>query len=125
MRVLTHVLVGIFVSKLFGLDSLIDVLLASIGSALPDVDLSLGLRHRTITHSLVFILACSGVCSLFGAYALPLGMACHVVLDLLTPMGVRLFYPYSDWFVLFGAPLNSGRSDLLVTMLALAGVIIS
>lgn len=67
---------------------------ALIGSLLPDWDLRLGLRHRTITHWLIW-----PVLLLFSGQNYPIliglatGWLLHILADMLTVEGLRPFWP--------------------------------
>ncbi|MDU2552975.1 MAG: metal-dependent hydrolase, partial [Staphylococcus epidermidis] len=54
--------------------------------------------HRTFTHSLLFIIGISFLLyfiqtPMYYMVAIVIGMFSHVILDILTPRGVKLFYP--------------------------------
>ncbi len=95
--------------------SMADYIVASSAALLPDVDHSssfLGKRtkiftifkHRGFTHSLFGGFVLYGILYLIqqylykpiGPYTLyiMLGFASHIILDILNPMGVKLFYPF-------------------------------
>ncbi len=115
MRLVTHCLAGVFCLKLLGISDFFSVVLCVIGSVIPDLDISLGLKHRTLSHSLIFILPC------FLFLPFGVGVSVHVLLDLLTPTGCVLFFPRRDWFILFGAPLKTGVHDSFVCTLLIGG----
>ncbi|MBI2548380.1 metal-dependent hydrolase [Candidatus Woesearchaeota archaeon] len=89
--------------------------LVALGALLPDIDHPgslLGKRvklvgwlfsHRGIWHSLLLPAAILGLgwfffpWFLYPSMALSLGIVSHLLLDGLTPRGVRLFYPFSDF----------------------------
>ena len=113
----TGILTGVsvvYVRDKFGLDISEGILLVTgcgIGALLPDIDISnsllgrfiplwLFVEHRTITHSLLFMLV---VCLLGLILKIPyslnigllVGISTHLVLDGLTPMGIPyLLYPF-------------------------------
>lgn len=96
--------------------------LGLIGSTLPDIDLKVGIPHRTITHGLIFafvtsILAISISRSIGIIYVI--SIASHLILDSYTKMGVPLFYPYKK--KMYGARkvLTHGREDCLVLIISL------
>jgi len=88
---------------------------------LPDIDLSIpGLSHRGITHTIWFALFIAGICGglgygvatlvesmpgvdsprTVGAFCGYLGLhaiVTHLLADMLTPMGVKPFWPLSNW----------------------------
>jgi len=118
MLLITHLLAGLLGLKLLGWLNPLNTILVIIGSALPDIDYRIGLKHRTITHSLFFLTP-----TLF-IPALSLGIGLHLMLDLLTPTGIQLLYPKKDWFILFNAPLSTGRHDTIICALLLGGLML-
>ena len=71
-----------FYSVLFGLIS--------------DLDLVTGLKHRTVTHSLIFLITTSvlaGILSREIGIAAFIGIGVHIFLDMLTKSGVQLYWP--------------------------------
>ncbi len=72
-----------FYSVLFGLIS--------------DLDLVIGLKHRTVTHSLIFLITTSvlaGILSREIGIAAFIGIGVHIFLDMLTKSGVQLYWPF-------------------------------
>lgn len=116
MRLLTHCLAGVFCLKLLGVSDLASIVLCVIGSVLPDLDIALKLKHRSASHSLVFILPC------FLVMPLGVGVSAHVFLDLMTPTGCMLLFPRSDWFIIFGSPLKTGVHDSFICTLLIGGI---
>lgn len=87
------------------------ILGSTVGALLPDVDIDnsmlgrfiplwLFTEHRTITHSLFFIVALDSIALLLHAplsliLGLSVGLISHLVLDGITPMGLPyLFFPF-------------------------------
>jgi inner membrane protein len=118
MLLFTHLLTGLLSLKLLGWLNPLNALLVVIGSAVPDFDKKMGLKHRTITHSLAFLIPC------FLIPSLGLGVGLHILLDLLTPTGTQLLYPRKDWFIILGAPLRTGKQDTLLSLLMIGGLIL-
>jgi len=118
MILITHILAGLLGLKTLNWVNSLNVILVVIGSALPDIDHKLGLKHRGVTHSLSFILATMLI------PALGLGVALHVLLDLLTPTGAQLIYPKNEWFIILGAPLRTGKHDTITIILLLGGLML-
>ncbi len=118
MLLITHVLAALLALKLLGIRDSASMFLAVTGAVLPDMDFFLRLRHRGFSHSLAFLAMLS--------FSLPLmvGAGSHILLDMLTPCGVRLLYPRKDWYILFGAPLKTGKEDAILIAL-LTGVILA
>ena len=117
MILVTHILAGLLGLKLLNWVNSLNVILVVIGSVLPDIDHKLGLRHRGVTHSVSMLV-------LFIIPALGLGIALHVLLDLLTPTGAQLIYPRKDWFIILDAPLRTGKHDTICIILLLGGLML-
>lgn len=100
----THAAAGLAVALALGAN-IPQLALATAGAVLPDIDhsgstlgkhvklLSRHLKHRGLTHSLIFLI----VTSLLSPY-LGLGVLTHIFLDMLNPQGVKLFYPNKTKF---------------------------
>ncbi len=71
-------------------------LYAVLFGLISDLDLIVGIKHRTLTHSIVFLLSVSVLTgminSLIGVAAF-LGIGSHILLDMLTRSGVQLYWP--------------------------------
>ncbi len=115
MKLITHILAGLTINKLLGLTNPLNNWLIITGSALPDIDNLLGLKHRTITHSLLMLITLISP-------PLGLGVLTHLVLDLLTITGCQLLWPKREWFIILGAPLRTGKHDVILIIL-LTGVL--
>ncbi|MBU1974246.1 MAG: metal-dependent hydrolase [Nanoarchaeota archaeon] len=142
----THLLLGItfflFTKNSFsGGNEIIFLILVLFGSILPDIDESksklnhwFGLgkiaaffsRHRGLFHSLIFTLFLFFLISFFTrdyyAYAVIIGYFSHLVGDAFTPMGIQIFYPFSN-FKLKG-PIKVGHFGETIIMVLLALVIV-
>lgn len=95
-----------------------------------------GLRHRTVTHSIIFVVLL--VAAWFAAssrFMIPYpfaasffaGVASHIVSDMLTPSGVPLLYPSRRaWKAAPGIILQAGKwfgiVELIVWLAGLAGI---
>lgn len=97
----THLGIGAVVT--LGLVSLtyispLDGLIGLVGATFPDIDYKIGIKHRTITHSLIGLLGST----LFVYYFAPkvalvfgLNYLLHLVADSFTKTGVPYLYPFS------------------------------
>ena len=95
----THAAAGAATALLIG-TNLPQLALVVAGSLLPDIDhsgsmlgkhikpISRRLKHRHLTHSLLFLLAAHIISPYLG-----IGVFTHIFLDMLNPQGVKLFYP--------------------------------
>ncbi len=117
----THLLLGIIfflLAKDFvGGNDVIFFLLVLFGSILPDIDegrskinrwsgflggiIAFFSKHRGFFHSLLFFIllffACAYFWSPYYGAALLLGYAAHALGDGITPMGIQVFYPFSQF----------------------------
>ncbi len=121
---------------------------AAIGSLLPDIDeprsyiglkfpyLSiplklLGIKHRTITHSIwfVFIFLLPGILlkNIF-LIGMAFGVFMHLIGDMLTKGGVPLFYPYNKKYTLLPKKLafytNSLIEHIIVALLVILNIFV-
>lgn len=95
----THAAAGIAAALALGANAP-QIALITFGAILPDIDhsgstlgrfvkpLSRKLKHRSFTHSLLFLF----LTTLLSPY-LGIGVLTHIVLDMLNPDGVKLFFP--------------------------------
>lgn len=121
----THTAIGIAVAipviKYLDL-SYISMAGAIVGSVAPDWDLYLGIKHRTITHSLLFLLISSVLVGIFNidmAILWFIAYGLHLIADSFTKMGVPFFYPFIK--KRYGAKLiyASGVEDLFILVIAI------
>lgn len=101
MRGSTHVTAGLAAALLMPNLSIPAMAAVTLGSILPDIDhrdslvgrhvpiLPRLLKHRGITHSLLFAVLCYGLYPPLGA-----GVLLHLLLDVLNPAGVALLWPW-------------------------------
>jgi inner membrane protein len=102
------------------------LLLVLLGSILPDLDerhskinqwagilgtiAAFFTKHRGILHSLPFnlilLLAVTFFAGKYYALAISIGYVSHLIADGLTPMGVHLFYPFSNFRI--RGPIRTG-----------------
>lgn len=122
----------------------VELALATLGALLPDIDhpkswvgrrlapvsrpLARLFGHRGFTHSLLALVLCAYALRVHGvsrAVTVPLavGFASHLGADLLTPAGVRPFWPWRRRFALpfcrTGSPAEQAIVLVLVTWLAI------
>jgi len=118
----THILLGIIlflsVKDFFiGGNVIIFFLLVLLGSILPDLDepqskinqwtgifgkiITFFFKHRGVLHSLwmhiILFFVMWHYFSLYYAKALFLGYIAHIIGDMITPRGVQLWWPFSEW----------------------------
>lgn len=93
-----------------------------IGSVAPDWDLYLGIKHRTITHSLLFLLISSvlvGVFNIDMAILWFIAYALHLIADSFTKMGVPFLFPFIKKKYGLKLIYASGAEDLFVLLVAI------
>lgn len=121
----THAAIGIAVAipviKYLDL-SYVSMAGAIVGSVAPDWDLYLGIKHRTITHSLLFLLISSVLVGIFNidmAILWFIAYALHLIADSFTKMGVPFLYPIIK--KKYGAKLiyASGAEDIFILLVAI------
>ncbi len=107
------------------LNTALYALLTQASALLPDIDLKLHIKHRTVTHSLLALL----LVSLGTWYTVPLlvpyvalGYGSHLVLDFLTVWGIPIFWPWSRRFRLLKIS-TGGRIDSLFAVGALCAAL--
>jgi inner membrane protein len=120
----THMAIGLAATIPLIVKNPISVL-GIIGAIVPDWDIYLGIKHRTITHSLL-ALGITSVCiySFNKSVALVWGISymTHLLADGLTIKGVPLFYPYKKKY---GIKLfrTGGVEEYFIQLLAIAFII--
>lgn len=100
-------------------------LLTQTAALLPDLDLKLHIKHRTVTHSLFALCLISLTTWRVYAPFLPyisFGYASHLVLDFLTVWGIPILWPWSRRFRLMKIS-TGGKIDSLVAVGALCTTI--
>lgn len=98
-------------------------LVGIVGSIAPDIDLKIGIPHRTITHSLLSLIISTSIIYIFSssiAIVFALNYLLHLILDSLTKMGVPFLYPFHTKY--YGAKLikTGGTEDLCICAIAIA-----
>lgn len=119
----THIAVGIAATINFiHISNILFLIIAVIGSFIPDVDYKLGLKHRGITHTLLALAITTG---LFSLYSWKLGLlwglnySTHLLLDSLTITGIPLLFPLSKKCYGFKLICTGKSEDLFICLLAL------
>lgn len=83
----THLLGGLTTGLLITTD-ITSICCSMVGSILPDLDMKLGIKHRTLTHTVWIAM----LLAIINPY-IALGVVSHILLDMCTKGGVKLFYP--------------------------------
>lgn len=96
----------------------------TVGAAatIPDIDLSLGIKHRTITHGFISLILSTLVLSLVNipiSLVWGLNYAIHLILDSFTKTGVPLFYPYNKKYYGMKLICTGQSEDLFICLIAI------
>ena len=103
----------------------VNIICSYVGSIAPDWDFKLGIKHRTWTHSLLFLILSTFLICIFSFNMSILwfsGYFLHIVADSLTKMGVPFLYPFiknNFGFKLFA----TGKSEDLFFLLMFIWII--
>ena len=93
-----------------------------LGATVPDWDFILGLKHRTITHSLLLLFISSFLVSLFNvniSIIWFISYFLHLIADSFTKMGVPFLYPFKKENFGFKLIRTGGAEDMFIFILAL------
>ena len=141
----THLLLGICVFLLWKgnpLDNILLFFILLLGAILPDIDeihskinrwsgiigsiIAFFSKHRGMFHSLLFALLFSALLGWLWQFqfglALFLGYLSHLFGDALTPMGLAIFYPFSQFRI--KGPIRTGSIWEFLIMIGLAVLIV-
>ncbi|MBQ8135650.1 MAG: metal-dependent hydrolase [Clostridia bacterium] len=95
----THLAAGI-TTAVFLCCNIPQITIVALGAVLPDIDheksalghyvpiISKHIHHRTVTHSIFFLLICSAISPYLG-----IGVLTHIILDMFNTRGIQLFWP--------------------------------
>ena len=95
----THVAIGVLATSCLIIYTdlpRIPLICGIIGSTMPDLDFTLGIPHRTWTHSLIGMLVVVVVCSIINpvfGLSVCANYSTHIIADSMTKMGVPILYP--------------------------------
>lgn len=118
----THISVGIVTSLRIINHIPPYALFGVIGATLPDIDLILGIKHRTFTHSLLALFLSTMVVMVIDfniGIVFSISYLSHLILDSFTKMGVPWFYPFSKKYYGLKIIKTGGAEDLLLCILAI------
>jgi len=133
MKHFNHKIISFGISALAGAD-IVGVLGALAGSTLPDLDIPLGIPHRTITHWWpIYTGAGIAVKFLPTGYLPPLvtdfvfwvcvGSLLHIIEDSLTVGGIPVLGPFSKKRFSFMLTRTGGMLEYLVSLAVIASII--
>ena len=138
MKWITHIALAFFVVKITEIALMInlfnDYLAYAVVSAfavLPDIDFLIGVKHRTWTHTIwfsavsLFLLPFSWKLALAGWIAL----MSHLIGDMMTHSGVKLFYPYRETVFYLTPPrwrvkTGSGAEFMILGVLLIGSILV-
>ncbi|WP_252254160.1 metal-dependent hydrolase [Clostridium sp. ZBS12] len=93
-----------------------------LGSVVPDWDFYFGLKHRTITHSILFLTISTAAISIFNipvALVWFINYGLHLLADSFTKMGTPYFYPWNKrYYGLKKIKTRSGE-DYFIQLMAI------
>lgn len=120
----THISIGCLATSMLIINTSIQPLsiIGIVGATFPDIDLKLGIKHRTITHSILLLLLTSMMISFFRkdvALVWFVNYLLHLIADSFTKSGVPFLYPFSKRK--YGARLirTGGSIDYFVTIVCI------
>lgn len=93
-----------------------------LGSVVPDLDFYLGLKHRTITHSILFLTISTAAISIFNipvALVWFINYFLHLLADSFTKMGTPYFYPWSQKYYGLKKIKTRGGEDYFIQLIAI------
>ena len=136
MRKPTHIAGAIALTAALGYTAPDQLVVAAVGSLLPDVDhpkSALGkhnplaplFQHRGFFHSLAFVFLCGTVIMQFAPQyqiSLVLGMLSHLLLDMLNVQGIRLLWPLKLHIRIPFIRIKTGSLCEYVVLAVLAGI---
>lgn len=97
-------------------------ILGIVGASAPDLDFLFGLKHRTITHSLILLITSSFLISIFNV---DIGLVwfvsyfLHLLADSFTKMGVPFLYPFIKKRYGFKLIRTGGAEDMFICIVAI------
>ncbi|MBN1923996.1 MAG: metal-dependent hydrolase [Nanoarchaeota archaeon] len=115
MNLLTHVIFGLALSECLSLN----IFYVILGAVIPDFDYFFGVGHRTVMHSLLFIIIISFLIYYKNkrkGISLFIGFSSHLILDTLTTQGVMLLWPLKTFFSynLFNSTANAPNFTVII-----------
>ncbi len=93
-----------------------------LGSVVPDWDFYLGLKHRTITHSILFLTISTAAISIFNspvALVWFINYSLHLLADSFTKMGTPFLYPWDKRYYGLKKIKTRGGEDYFIQLMAI------
>ncbi|MBL4930952.1 metal-dependent hydrolase [Clostridium paridis] len=117
----THLAMGIATTITFiTTDNMLIAPIALVGSIAPDWDVYLGIKHRTLTHSLIALLGSSYLLFTFNeqlGVLWGINYLTHLLLDSLTKTGVPLLFPFHKKYQGLKLFKTGGAEDLFISLI--------
>jgi len=138
MKWITHIALAFFVVKITEIALMIDLFddylayaVVSLFAVLPDFDFLLGIKHRGITHTIWFSAVALFLALIDWKLALAgwIAIFSHLIGDMMTHSGVKLFYPYRET-VFYLTPPNwriktgSGSEFMILGVLLIGSILV-
>lgn len=98
------------------------ILIGILGATMPDWDLKLGIKHRTITHTLLALFLVTIIIMLFNfdiGLVFGINYLLHLLLDSCTKTGVPFLYPFNKKYYGLRIIKTGGIEDLFLCLLAI------
>ncbi len=139
MKWITHIALAFFVVKIAEIALMIDLFddyvayaVVSAFAVLPDIDLIIGIKHRTWTHTIWFSLTALPLALIDWKLALAgwIALMSHLIGDMMTHSGVKLLYPYRETVFYMVPPrwrirTGSGAEFMILGVLIIGSMLIS
>ncbi len=96
--------------------------IGALGSTVPDWDYKLGIEHRTITHSLLFLGLTTGIVRILNLHTALVWFICyglHLVADSFTKMGTPYLYPWNKKYYGLKKIKTRGGEDYFIQLMAI------
>lgn len=118
----THLTVGIATTLPLLSICPVYAIVGIIGATLADWDIKLGIKHRTITHSLIALLITTAPVMLFNfdiGIIFGFNFLMHLILDSFTKMGVPFLYPFNKRYYGMRIVKTGGITDYSITLMSI------
>lgn len=94
-----------------------------LGANFPDIDYKIGIRHRTITHTLIALLLLTFFITLINykiGIVFGISFSTHLFLDSLTKTGIPLLYPFNKKYFGFKKVKTGEIEDKILGIIAIS-----
>ncbi|BDR82576.1 metal-dependent hydrolase [Clostridium tetani] len=118
----THIAVGLAATLPIVYTTNYYSIVGLLGATAPDIDIILGIKHRTITHSIVMLCITSLPLFIFNfniGLIWFLNYFIHLILDSFTKMGVPFLYPWSTKYYGYKKIRTGSAEDLFLCLISI------